>query len=723
MFAILAIPSAVPTHWVEFGVDLGGLQPWHGGYYGVVEKQLPDFHLAWDGRPPRAEIVDRRTGEVLAPAVLSRGSLEANRNAVLWLSADAEQLNPERCEYVIETRPVRERGPFLALRFEAPPSAKVFHRGALLAVLLIGIAAVLMGVAHVVRAAPAARLGAFVRCCRSGLFLALAATSFVTHYPGVPWLNPETDVASINSFAAALDHPEAFDRDALLDQRRDFDWYIPLFVGLVRGVGRLGLPYSMAYAVLGFLGIWLSLVGYERLFSKLSRSALFGFVAALALVLLDASYPPNEHWSFSTVLPRSLFSALLPWVVLLALRWLGPLPAPSPGRWWIAAAAAAALFYVHPVSSPALSGALFIGFLVVDGVRLRARLMGVLAAGAVTILVMVPYAARYGAARQAAEGGGQGLQVLHTIIGPFEPQRFYTAALALVVGTPRYWVLLAGLVLLIAARRPGTRLFLGMLVGWGLVTFALPAFDWALAEKLGRQPFQFNLVRNLRYLDFWLLTTLALLARFFRRKPFPSLALGARITAGRAAVAARSHLSGAALIASVVAVLCYAPSVARTMSGVMSQVGTSRAILFGRWRAVPSARLEALWAVEAFRKDRETVSGARDLDFFRQFRIPLAYTWKDPETLSYAAGGELVRARRVVGRVEALLEPPVDPADAQAIRAETGAELLVIERWRASLALRESRSRLFLNDRYVVLRPSLDVVKVTDESEGRPQSP
>jgi hypothetical protein len=712
--ALSGIPADAPTPWSEVRLDIGGLTPWRDGFYGVVENRLPEFHLAWDGRPPRAEIVDRRTGEVVAPAVLSRGSFEANRNAVLWLRADAEQLNPGHCEFVIEAREVRERGPFLALRFEQPSAAKGFRRRALLAVLFAAIAASLLGAFHVVQAAPEARLKALARCCRSGLFLLLAAVSFATHFPGVPWLNPETDTASINSFAAALDHPAAFARDSLLDQRRDFDWYIPLFVGWVRWVARLGLPYAMAYAVLGCLGTWLSLTGYDRLFSKLSRSALFGFAAALALVLLDASYPPNEHWSFSTVLPRSLFSALLPWVVLLALHGLGPRPAPR--RWWIAAAAAAALFYIHPVSSPALSAALLTGFLVVDGVRLRPRFLGVLAAGAATVLVMLPYAARYGAARQTAASGGLGLEVLQTIIGPFEPHRFYPAAWGLLVNTPRYWLLLTGLALLIAARKPGTRLFFGMLAGWGIVTFFLPALDWALAERLGRQPFQFNLVRNLRYLDIWLLAALALLVRAFRLKPWPSLRLGLQLRAGSSTLAGRLRLSGATMIASALVVACYAPSALKTLSGAMAQVGTSRAILLGRWRAVPSARLEALWAVEAFRREGEAVSAARDLDFFRQLRIPLTYTWKDPETLSYAANAELVRAKRVAGRVETLLEPPVKPEDAREIRAATGADLLVIERWRTSLDLRESRSRLFLNDRYIVVRPAI-------ETSPRPQSP
>lgn len=701
-------------HWIEVGLDASLLQPWRSGLYGVVEKGLPPYRLSWDGTPPRAEVVDRRTGEVLAPAVLSRGSLEANRNAVLWLRADAEQLNPERCELVLETRHVQERGPFLALRFEVPLPARNLHRWALLTLILMGVAAALRGAANVAGAEPAARLGAFARSCRAGVFLVLAAASFAAHFPGAPWFGPETDVASINSFAAALDHPEAFARDALLDQRRDFDWYIPLFVGLVRGVGRLGLPYSTAYAVLGFLGVWLSFVGYERLFSRISRSEIFGSVASLALILLDASYPPNEHWFFTTVLPRSLFSALLPWVLLLALRWLGPYPAPSPRRWCIAAAAAAGLFFIHPVSSPALSAALFVACLSADGIRLRERLVGVLAAGAVAVLIMLPYALRYGAARQAAESGGQGLEILRTILAPFEPQRFYSDVLHLVMGTPRYWVLLAGLVLVLVARPPGTRLFFGMLAGWGLVTFALPVFDWALAEKLGRQPFQFNLVRNLRYLDVWLLATLALLARAYRRRPLKAIRLRAELTVGRATVAARSRLAGAALIASAVVGLCYAPSAVRTLSSVAAQVGSSRAALLGRWRAVPSARLEALMAIQAFRKDQETVLSSQDLDFFRQFLIPLAYTWKDPETLSYAAGEELVRAKRIVDRERELLEPPVDPAAALALRAATGADLLVIERWRTSLALRESRSRLFLNDRYVIVRPSLDVLKAAN---------
>ncbi len=280
--------------------------------------------------------------------------------------------------------------------------------------------------------------------------------------------------------------------------------------------------------------------------------------------------------------------------------------------------------------------------------------------------------------------------------------------------------------LLLALRPRGTRLFVAMLAGWGVVTFALPALDWALAERLGRQPFQFNLVRNLRYLDVWLLAILALLVRASRRKGRQRLRTGVQITAGRTALAVRARPEAAALAAAALALLCYAPSALRTASSLAAQIGASRATLLGRWRAVPSARLEALQAVQAFRRERETVLTPQDLEFFRQLRIPLVYTWKDPETLSYAAGAELALATRVVRRERALLEPPVDLADALALSTETGAGLLVVERWRTTLPLRESPFRLFQNDRYVVLRPPSPAPPpppVAGGSPGGPASP
>jgi hypothetical protein len=691
---------------VEVGIDAAALEPWRGGYYGVVDRGLPAYELSWDGTPPRAEIIDRRTHEILASSVLARSTLEANRNAVLWLPADAEQLTAERCEFVLDERLVAARGSALSLRLEVPTYEQTSRRWTLLGVVLAVGAAVLLAAASLVAASSAQRAASLLRSCRTGVFLALASTCLLIHFPNVPWLNAETDAASINSFAAALDHPDAFTRDGLLDEQEDFDWYIPAFVSLVRATRVLGLPYHAAYAWLGFLGVWLSLVGYERLFSRISGSAIYGSVAALAIGLLGASYPPNEHWSFAAVLPRSIFAALLPWVLLLGFRWLGPRPAASPRYWWIAAGAAAGLFYIHPVSSPALSAALLVAFLTCPRVSWSARLAGVAAASLVTALIMLPYATRYEGARRGGADGSESLQVLRSIVAPFEPHRFYAAALDLILQTPRYWLLLAGIALVAATARSGRRVFLAMLAGWALVTLLVPELDWVIATSRNRQPFQFNLVRNLRYLDVWLLATLAMLVRTHRQVPLAPLWVSARIAVGRSTCAARSRIPAVALIASALVVLCYSPSAARTVTAVVAQVGASRAAFLGRWRSVPSSRLELLRAVEAFRRPDEAVLVPRDLDFFRQLLIPLAYTWKDPETLSYAAGVEMVEADRVVRRVAELLEPPVDGPRVAAAATESGAGLVVIERWRTTLALRESPDRLFLNDRYVLVRPS-----------------
>ena len=84
-----------------------------------------------------------------------------------------------------------------------------------------------------------------------------------------------------------------------------------------------------------------------------------------------AAPPPGEFWTITEILPRTIFSAFVPWVILLALAC-----ASSPRRWWIACAAAGLLVHIHPVSAPVLAGALLTAFVFGSDEPIGARMTG-----------------------------------------------------------------------------------------------------------------------------------------------------------------------------------------------------------------------------------------------------------------------------------------------------------------------------------------------------------
>ena len=91
--------------------------------------------------------------------------------------------------------------------------------------------------------------------------------------------------------------------------------------------------------------------------------------------------------------------------------------------------------------------------------------------------------------------------------GYLEPLVFYRDLAIYIATTPRYWLGFAALYALCRYRRTAltTRVSVGMSVGFAIVTCLIPTLDVIVSSRLGRLPFQIDLIRNLRYLDVWLL--------------------------------------------------------------------------------------------------------------------------------------------------------------------------------------------------------------------------
>ncbi|HVT58069.1 MAG TPA: hypothetical protein VHR45_06695 [Thermoanaerobaculia bacterium] len=668
---------------------------------GVVNQHLPPYRLQWDGQPPRVTLVRKPDGRVVAAQVLSLASLYANRNAVVWTPRDGYKLTEDRCEFVLAVQSCGDKQHNLALRFEVPPSRAGLFLWGFAAAALFAISLIVHIANGIAQASPSQTVTMILLAARRTAFVLLSVTAFVILFPGPPWLSGDTDAASIHSFAAATDHPEAFRRDALLGDPSNFTYYTPLYVMLARAANAAGLPYETSRALLGAIATWIGLTAYNRLFSLLAGSRLVGFIASLAVWLLSAGYPPNEHWAFPMGLPRAVFAALMPVVLLLTLR-----VRHRPGLWWQPAAASGLLFNVHPASSPALTAAILAGLILVPSASIREKVRGAVVATLAAIVTMAPFALFYATRRVAYAGQGEHLVgELAKIMPAFAPREFFRASLHMILFTPRYWLLCAGLCALAlwCRTRPAVRVFLGMLLGFALVAFVMPTIDWSLADRFGRMPSQIGLIRNIRYIDVVLMTTVVLAARYLPHRTTTS-PLILRVTCKRGPkqlLDGRFLLSTTQLRACAVILACFFLTFTTTLRSVIVGLEESTRALSGHPSEVPAARLELLYALRSLRGNDQRALVPFDLDFVREYGVPLALTWKDPDTLSWTHPLEMIKSQRLLDRANTILAGPVTGSRIEELANLMKAEIIVIERWRAAPDLQDDPRLLFANSRYL----------------------
>jgi hypothetical protein len=327
------------------------------------------------------------------------------------------------------------------------------------------------------------------------------------------------DQANIASFAAATDHPVAFARDVLLSKRSNWAWYTPLQVQLARALTWLSGDAAHGFALLIVPVVFLWLGGSYLLFRQLSGSRVLAVGLALVIGLLRAGLPTGELWdmiSLEAMLPRTMFTALLPWVLLFAWELRS-----RPRRWFWVGLAGGALFLVHPGVAPAWAAALFVAF--AASVPLREWRSGRLPVWLASLLVglalpAAPYLLRFSTSRARSGSGGVDYATLYRIAVARFPRGYFD-----VPGTVLAYLraladfrLAGGVILLILAtlgaiwvyrRDPKARGALGFwgaaLLGFAAVTVALPWAEQAVARWLARMPLTFNLVRGLRFWPLW----------------------------------------------------------------------------------------------------------------------------------------------------------------------------------------------------------------------------
>lgn len=663
ILAVVSLRSIVEPALVDVAVPPSAIATVDGVAGGTIRAGLPPFERHWDGQPPSAVLVSPSTGAVLAAAAFSDGTFDRNLSAVRFVDGEAR--------FRLDARRWSPGAP-LALRIEAVQSRGRF--------ILWSSVAAIAALAFMVLIAIGGR---GLHLAGSLVFIAVATSIFTSVYPGAPIrIDEVTDEASINSYAAARDHPDRFALDKLLSVPDNYTWYSPVYVNTVRAFHRLGFHYQTANAFLGGGAALLLLCGLRRLFLKISGRQGLALAGALALGLMfEAGAPPaGEFWSITGILPRTIFAAFVPWVILLALAC-----APSPRRWWIACAAAGLVLHIHPLSGPVLAGALLTAFVLSSDEPIAARSAGTALAIAALALTALPFAIvylrHYTPAHIDAATATRALALTRLTFADLRVGLVARQLMAHRIMTLR--IVLDGLAIVLLWRSPFdkcVRFYLGLCVGFAIMTFGFPVADSAVAAYLDRRQLAYELPRNVRYLDLLMAGALAVGVRGWR--------------------GSRPQALGAIAMAAVCASIALGPGWLLTARLIAGRTRLSWRILNGHPDLESGAAQEAIRAVRALRDPSARVSGPVGL---RQFGVPIAWIARDITAQSYSVSPGLLESADVVSRADAVFAGSVTADSIARLAPILDAELFLVRVAKLDRSFEASVQVLFANHRYAIV--------------------
>lgn len=326
------------------------------------------------------------------------------------------------------------------------------------------------------------------------------------------FLLSSSDAANIASFSAALDHPNLFTNDVLLSNPANFSFYSTIHIPLIRALAKWFGNFSTPFAFLIFPFTLLHLIGYYWLGREVLKHRWLSLLFSL-IVLIPVQLSLSEIWGlWRDMIPRFLFQALLPFILASLMRW-----GKNPKTWPWLMGAMGLLVYVHPVSLPAWGLALVLSFLFLSPpLPLKQKLVCLTLTSLLFLLVILPFTINYLSTTTFGSHGsipyGELMEILRKrfISGFIDLNIAFKDFIKLVVISDWLMILLWGFVfiggfislfLYIKKKKDSTTLL--VLGAWWfaifLVSIVIPVLDHSLANKLQRLPYEFDLVRNLRF--------------------------------------------------------------------------------------------------------------------------------------------------------------------------------------------------------------------------------
>jgi hypothetical protein len=313
------------------------------------------------------------------------------------------------------------------------------------------------------------------------------------------------DQINILTICAKQDHPGLFQGDMVVGDPRSTAYYIPWFVKLVRV---LSLPDHNYLRGLNWLLLGTSLIyfwGWWLLFSAWGDKWV---AAVLAFLVRGIMWPPgNEVWGIAglwTMLPRTLFLALLPWILWGWMRGRS-----HPWVWLVSFFGCGLLVNVHPISGACIVVALVCAEFVWAACERKSFKQAAVRAAigcGLALLGMAPFVWTY-LTKVAVPGGADPTELDHALRLRirnyfFEPTKYFALWLR-----PQWIVLIVApwLLFLLSQRKNLTRHmpFLTGMAAFELACVAVPLLSFpaeALLKSRGHSlHIAFQLVRSTKY--------------------------------------------------------------------------------------------------------------------------------------------------------------------------------------------------------------------------------
>jgi hypothetical protein len=342
------------------------------------------------------------------------------------------------------------------------------------------------------------------------LFLAVALFLFLSKIQGdYPHVIMGGDGGNILSFAAALDHPEYFKGDALLNNLNNFSIYATLNIPLIRWLNQYTGDYGLAFCILLVPQVFIQLMGFYILGRVLFKNRWWAFLLTL-LVSMPFDINLEEIWGIILdPVSRFNFQALIPYLIALAIVWRN-----RPQRWpWIMVFAGL-LVFVHPVSTPAWGMALWLGFIPFLPVAWTKgkRVAVMLGLGALFLLAASPFILNY--MTHHIQGKSADYKLVYAIIVNHFPQNLLNVPAALMdflIIAFKSGILPGSIVGLIVVwllqrhDRSVLKLVLLWIMGIILVSVFLPWIEQSIERWYRIIPIETELVRGIRYFVFFML--------------------------------------------------------------------------------------------------------------------------------------------------------------------------------------------------------------------------
>lgn len=322
---------------------------------------------------------------------------------------------------------------------------------------------------------------------------------------------PNADSGTVASFIAGWQNDDRFIGDMALDDKTKFAIYISLVLPAVAMIDWLVDDLGLAFLVL-MLPIVFShacgfyLVGRRVLDGRLA-AALFALATLVPVWTMD-----GDLWGiYHTPLVRMAFGALFPFLLLAAFNVQNNL-----SKLYVLAAFCGIALYVHGVSGPSVTCALFLGTLafIPNKAQFITWARKCLVAALIFVVLITPFAVIYVSSFPSLERVPQGgIDEILALYGPYTDISWAMESLLnpkccnAVRGHGWHWVVwIGGLIGLIIGsithkeRRSLYGFCLLFIIGILITSIGITAIDQWISNQLDRAPAQVDLIRNMRYL-------------------------------------------------------------------------------------------------------------------------------------------------------------------------------------------------------------------------------